>query len=289
MLPTDSEIIDQALAEAADWGEPRCRFVESMLRLPGLAYADPETRDAYVKEVFLEGIDFPGGAPTEAQIQQAYAMAASMSACGIVTSRVWRDAGVNAPYTRKFYGNRIGSAVGAEMEFAKAHKAWVSGLPWRRGTPFPEAGDALIIGDNTPAMKRGDVTAYQHELNALCWIDGGRGGLLASVDGGQPGIAIRTRGLVEVFPDGGDEGEIWCGSVAKDGSIPLGGDGRPANGRRCIGWTNVAKLPFRSDAPSCKGGALSTLGRVLLSTLGALLVVGGTLQATGKVDFRRLL
>ena len=276
-LPTDLEIIDKAQQEASDLGSPRCAFIEKALSLAGLAYADAGTRDQYVAEVFLEGIFEKNTDGTykasQSQIAAAYQMAAAMSACGIVTAQIWNYAGVAAPYLKKFYAepSRMGSAVGAEFKFATSVGAWVSGMPWRRGTPFPVAGDALIIGNNTSEMARGDSGNYQHEMTCIAWVEGPQGALMASLDGGQPGIALRTRGLVEVFPDGGDEGELWCSKVAPDGSLPITSDGRPASGRRVVGYTDVSKLPFRDGSPpSCKGGpgwkrlALAALGVVAL-------------------------
>jgi len=278
-LPTDAEIFEKAMSEAADWGPPRCRFVEAALALDGLSYENPETRDRYVEELFLNQQDFGPDGPTEADRKQAYGFASAMSSCGITTQAIWAAAGVDLAYLRKPYKNRIGSAVTFEYKYAKEVGAWVNAMPWKRGTPFPEAGDAMIIGDNTPAFARGSSPTYQHELNVICWVEGPRGALMGGLDGGQPGIAIRTRGLVEVFPNGGDLGELWCSVVAPDGSLPLGADGRPLSGRRALGFTDVTRLPFVDNPPACQGGGLL---RTLAVVAGGVAVGLGALAVTGN-------
>ncbi len=273
-LPTDFfddlAIFDLATEEAAELGEPRCRFIEAALLIVNLSWEDPKTRDEYVRQMFLTWQDWGPGRPNAADEQQARAMSnGSMSLCGVTTQNVWAAAGVDLPYLYTPYPTRFGSAVTRERATAIEVGAWVDALPWRRGTPFPEGGDAMIIGDNTPAMARGSSPTYQHELNVLAWAEGKNGvPLMLCMDGGQPGTAFRTRGLVEVFPGGGDAGELWCSTVNPDGSVSVGGDGRPLNGRRAIGFVNVSKLPFKASAPSCKGG-----GGGVLRAVGAL--VGG--------------
>lgn len=285
-LPTDQEIHNKALEEAADFGTPRCRFIEAMLRLPGLSFEDKATRDQYVTELFLTWQDWGPGGPTEADRKWAYQYAPAASLCGVTTQNIWAAAGVDLAYLYRPYSERYGSAVTFERKYAIEHGAWVDAVNWRRGTAFPEAGDAMVIGNNTQEWARGSSTPAQHELNIACWIEGPRGALMGCVDGGQPGIAYRTRGLVEVFPGGGNVGELWASAVAPDGSLPVGYDGRPLNGRRVVGWTNVAKLPFK-NAPPCKGGGgwrmIGTALAGLVLGVGGLCLVGACPEPIRKI------
>lgn len=274
----DAAIFQAAEDTAAEYGVPRCRIIEAALRLVNLSWEDPKTRDQYVEELFLKWQNWGPDGPTEANRKWAYQYAPAASLCGVTTQNIWAAAGVDLPYLYTPYSTRFGSAVAFEYQNAQKVGAWVSATPWRRGTPFPEGGDAMIIGDNTGAFSRGSSPKVQHELNVVAWIDGPRGALMACLDGGQPGIAFRTRALVEVFPGGGDAGELWCSTVNPDGSFSVGADGRPLNGRRAVGYTNVAKLPYKSDAPNCKGGgALGALGTLLIGGavgLGTLCLLG---------------
>lgn len=281
---SDQAIFDRALEEAAEWGEPRCRFIEAALAIVNLSWEDPKTRDEYVKQMFLTWQDWGPGRPNAADVNQARAMSnGSMSLCGVTTQNVWAAAGVDLPYLYTPYPTRFGSAVTRERSESIKVGAWVDALQWRRGTAFPEGGDAMIIGDNTPAMARGSSPTYQHELNVLAWGDGPQGGLMLCMDGGQPGTAFRTRGLVEVFPGGGDVGELWCSTVNPDGSLSIGGDGRPLNGRRAIGFVDVSKLPFKADAPSCKSGGGGGLLRLAAGVAGGIATGLGLLYLTGNL------
>lgn len=273
-LPSDDEIIAAAIDRALELGEPACRYIDAALDLAGLSYAaGGATRDAYVQKLYLERLHRE---PTAAERSSAYAMAAAQSTCGITTECIWDRAGVDAAWLREPYGARVNRgfyAVMAEYEFAKQVGAWVSALPWVAGTALPDLGDAVIIGDNTDGMRRGSSTKVQHELTMLCYLNGpaGPGSWACSIDGGQPGVAYRTRQWVEV------PGELWAGAVdPSSGVAPLGYDGRPLNGRRVIGYVDAKKLPYRADAPPCAGGGGRILG-IGLPTLDTTLKFGAAL------------
>lgn len=269
-LPTDDQIVLAAIDRALELGAPACRYVDAALDLPGLSYAaGGDVRDAYVQKLYFERLRRD---PTDSERSSGYAMAAAQSSCGITTEVLWERAGVDAPWLRTWYGTRVNTgkyAVMMEYEFAKEVGAWVSALPWVPGTPLPDTGDAVIIGDNTDAFRRGSGTKVQHEFTTLCYLDGpaGPGSWCCSLDGGQPGIAYRTRQLIEVG------NELWAGAVdPTSGIAPLGYDGRPLNGRRCIGYVDAKRLPYRSDAPDCQGGG--GFGGSFVPTLDTALTFG---------------
>ena len=260
--PSDEQILQAAQDLQAHLGEPRCLFIAGALPLIGLAYADTKTRDEYVQQLYMWGVfPYENGEYqcTERQRVSAYNMASAQSSCGITTRRVWRYAGVDAPQIYDFYGNdnRLGSAVRYEISFAQSVGAWVSGTPWVEGTDFPREGDASVIGCSScgPSYVRGGIFGGEHEFTTVCWLDG----LMHSVDGGQPGIALRTRALVEVWTgedkDGRRTGELWAGAVDANGNCPMGADGRPATGRRYVGFSSAALLPLRGTSPGCGEGA----------------------------------
>ncbi len=289
----DSDEIRQLCEEqASDAGEPACQFIGTALPLDGLAYADPETRDEYVAQLYLWGVfdQLPDGSYdcTEAQLKQAYAMAAVQSSCGIVTRRVWRGAGVDAPQIYDFYAepNRIGSAITYEDKFAAENGAWSSGIPWTEGTPWPALGDAFVIGCTSCGgdWSRNSFNG-EHEANV---VGLGDEGIVYTLDGGQPGVALRTRQVLEVWTGEDDEGrrtgELWCGAVERDGSCATDSSGRPLTGRRFVGISRAADLPLRGTAPACGSLRSRFLPRgVVGDVLGGVLVVGGVVLTGAAV------
>jgi len=258
--PSVNAILRDAARQAIALGMPRCRFITAAISLVNqgpIAYADEATRDQYVQELYLTLIDFDGGAPTDQQVQQAYGMASQQSTCGITTERIWREAGVDDPNVFTFYFTRVGRgnyAVMEEKQFAESltSGAWVSGIPWVEGSPLPQPGDAVIIGLSSDAsFTRGGGFSGEHEFNVVSTLDD----YVHSVDGGQPGIAVVTRAWSEVWTGTDDlgrrTGELWACKVGPDGEVALGSDGRPVQGRRVVGYTDVSKLPLRPGSETC--------------------------------------
>lgn len=295
MRPSDADIIADARAMARELGAPRCLFIDQALALitdPRLGYSieNGATRDAYVAALYLDLIvpRIDGAYDiSEQKLKQAYAAASAQSSCGITTEAIWRYAGVDDPRLFMWYPDRAAKggsyyAVSLEVDIAKDHGAWRSGIPWVEGTPLPEPGDAPIIGlMQDPSFTRGGGFAGEHEFTVVSWL----GGLCHSVDGGQPHIDLRTRGVVEVWTgtnaDGARTGELWFGQVDKEtGEMAIGHDGRPVSGRRAIGYTDVSALPLSGSA-SCleETGAISSLRRAPWKQIGAGVLVGGAVLA----------
>ena len=245
---TDDEILALADVALGAVGSPRCLFPSGILPLVGMTDAE------------AAAVEFPYD--TEAyQIGMGQAFAqGKTSSCGVVTEIGWRYAGVTAPMLYESYAWRVSKGkyvIVVEQEIAKADGAWVSGIPWVEGTPLPEIGDAPIIGCKAcgESWARG-TTNTEHEYTVLCYDPIG-GGVHHTIDGGQPGIKLRTRGLVEVWTgtdaEGRRTGELWASTVDDKGNIPVGYDGRPVTGRRFVGYTNVAKLERGEPQGPCFG------------------------------------
>lgn len=159
------------------------------------------------------------------------------STCAMTRERGLEIAGVDAPFARRPYVTRIGTALSAEIAFARAHGAWVDATHWTEGGLLPDLGDGVVIGlpgPGTPGVwSKGAGYGGAHIFTALH----ADGDLLHSVDGGQgaPDIALRTREIVEV------PGELWMGIV---GAPRDAADMRPSRGRRVLGWIQTGKLPL---------------------------------------------
>lgn len=278
-LFTPDQMAQAVIENAAEYGNPRCAMAEKALSSVGLSWASNAQR--FTDVLFLEGVypqNADGSFVLPAGIMaQARGMAQGSSSCGIFTRALWRYAGVDAAFLYDFYGKHVGKALAQEMAFAQQVGAWRSGMPWVRGTPLPECADAMIMGDNTDAMARGTSVRYQHEGNMMAWIEGPKGALGVCIDGGQPGIEFVLRGFVEVFPGGGDKGELWVSQVQPDGSLPLSADGRPLNGRRLVGYVDVGALPYRDGAtPPCRNA--SSWGELLKWGGLGLVLAGATIK-----------
>lgn len=204
----------------------------------GLEPTDP----AYVQRVYLAHL--PGGG-TPLHRAQAQQMARTQSGCGLVYEAQLRDLGVTWPHLWRWYGDRIGTAISANVAAAKRDKVW-----YTADNPGPgiQAGDAVVIGGPPPAWSRGGI-AYEHLLVVTELLPDGR---LRSVDGGQPGVAERTRVLVRT-----PQGELWLANLPSGGGpAPLGPDGRPLVGRRVQGWIKTRLAP---NQPGYQGGGQATV------------------------------
>lgn len=239
-------------------GFPRCLILAGLLPNIGLEPTDEQYQR------FVYEYDDPAWAAVAAPQQ---------SGCGLFTGAGWRWAGVQAPILYMPYQERTSKggiyyAVSHEMNFAKEHDTWVSALPWVEGTPLPGPSDAPIIG-----MEGGgydfvrNTAAVTHEFTVGAW-DPDVPSVSHNLDGGQPGTAFRSRAWIEVWTgedsSGRRTGELWCGAVNDDGSCTLAYDKRPATGRRCIGYTNTAGLPYNPppghDCQTSSGRVVTSLG-----------------------------
>jgi len=293
-IPSDAEIKAMAYEKMRLFGSPRCLFVSGVLDLPPMEPPPSPTGATYTKTILP--YDSEPGATQAAK---------SMSACGLVTEVGWRYARVDAPliygpYIPRSQKGGIQYAVSYEKHIAEKAGCWVDCVTWREGMPLPLEGDAPIIGcEGCGGGWARNVANVSHEFTVVAWDDEAR---CHSVDGGQPGIHFRTRAFVQVWtstaPDGRAQGELWCASVDKKSGKPImAADGRPAIGRRCIGYTSVPGLPLLGGAQACLvspdrtvAQALSdavsevTLQDVLLYGGGAALLVATGLELTGKLD-----
>lgn len=250
---TDAEIVALIEQAAAAAGKPRCLFLSGLLPYanPGLEIDDP----VYQKATF----------PFDTE---AYQIAASRtsSTCGLWTENGWRYAGVDDPILYLPYADRVAKgqfAVVEEMRFAKQVGAWVDAIHWTPGSALPEPGDAVIIGcSSCPDYARGTAN-LEHEFTFGAWDTNAEGGtIFHGLDGGQPGFHVRTRAFVEVG------GELWVGAVNAQGVAGLSYDGRPAVGRRVLGWTDVTRLPLVNNGNEC----ITSTGAPLPGEAGGLLL-----------------
>jgi hypothetical protein len=241
----DSEIQRNALTLAEQMGGRRGALLQSLLPCAGWQVTEPR----FVQRVFLDAID---GTPSQLERQQAAQMARELSSCGMFWESGLRAIGVTWPLLWKFYGKRclvaLEQAITADVPFARQHGAFTDAQTWREGMIFPREADAVIMGNNTAAWARG-MAAFQHLGTVALWADG----LAHFVDGGQPGIAMRTRAFVEVWTGskGGQRtGELWLSNVdPATGAVPLLADGRPQKGRRVYGWISPLPLPYSTPRP----------------------------------------
>lgn len=242
----DRTILSNALDLAAQIGGRRGALLLDLLPCAGWEV----TESRFVQRIYLDAID---GTPTRLEALQAEQMARSLSSCGMFWESGYRNTGGAWPLLWKFYGQRclvtLEQAITAELPFARHHGAWFDASIWLEGAQFPREADAVIMGNNTAAWARG-VAAFQHLGNLALWQDG----IAHFIDGGQPGIALRSRGLVEVWTGsrgGRKTGELWLGNIDPEtGEIPLSADGRPKRGRRVLGWISPLQLPYSSPRPA---------------------------------------
>lgn len=253
---TDDEIRRLSDDAMSAYGEPRCLFMTGVLPLAGLSYENTATRDEYVRRVF----------PFD-EWKVAYQYAATASACGIVTEIGWRYAGVDWPVIYQPYTKRVAKGQFAVVEEIKAGKVcacascakvqgcWIDTVHWTEGGQLPLPGDAPTIGC---ASCGGDWSRNsfngEHEYTVLCY-DPDVPGTYHSLDGGQPGIAFRTRATVQVFTgedsEGRRTGELWVAAVDKQGRPLMASDGRPSTGRRMVGYVSVPGLQRHAAEGPC--------------------------------------
>ena len=214
------------------------RVLDAARSYIGLEPSDP----AYIQRVYLAHL--PGGG-TPLQRAQAQQMARTQSGCGLVAEAILRDLGVTWPHLWRWYGDRLGTAISASVAAARRDGIWYDD---RSPGPGIQAGDLLVIGGPAPDWSRGGIT-YEHILVATELLPDGR---LRSVDGGQPGVAERTRVLVRT-----PQGELWLAHLPPSGgAAQLGPDGRPLVGRRVQGWIK-ARLAPHTPAGYTGGGGTS--------------------------------
>lgn len=261
------------LAAMAESSEARCLVLSGLIPLVGMD-------DVQAAPWF-----FPFDTPA---YQQAMGMAAKnnkTSLCGITTEVGWRYAGVQDPMLYGPYADRVSKGqytVAQQLAFAKQVGAWVDALPWIEGTPLPGVADAPIIGCTScgEGYARG-VKNLEHEYSIACYDPDLGPGIHHSIDGGQPGVAWRTRGLVEVWtgelPDGRRKGELWAAGLDKSGQVVLAADGRPVVGRRFLGYSSIDLLPRGAPegpciAPSSVASTVKRAGKPLV-VVGALVAL----------------
>lgn len=133
--------------------------------------------------------------------------------------------------------------ISMEVEIARSMGAWVT--PDAGTRPLPVEGDLVIDGNEAPgAWAKPPTTFRGSHIYTVIGVDAQASGdsyLVHSVDGGQPGIRVRTRAL-SYLPNG----ELWARHVADDGAAsPIEADGRPARGKRVQGWIDLDLLRCR--------------------------------------------
>lgn len=275
---SDADILAMATAQAGVAGDPACRFVTGIVQIVNLS--DVEAAPQL----------FPYDDP-----KQAVAMARQMSTCGLATERGWRFSGVIDPVLYLPYQQRVNRgqyAVVEEKALAERTGAWQSAIPWVEGTVLPGLGDAPIIGCKSCGSDwaRG-VTNTEHEYTLVAYDPVG-GGVHHSGDGGQPGIAFRTRVFVEVWTgtdaQGRRTGELWSANVRADGTAAIAYDGRPQTGRRVVGFTRTSLLPLGQAEGPCIGSSLvSTVRRqaprvLAVTAAGALVYLAARAALAGS-------
>jgi len=263
---SDEEILDMTRVAMIEAGSPNCLFTSGCLPLNG--FTDREAAPFF----------FPYDSEAYQSAMSSAFEKGGTSTCGLLTEDGWRYAGVDAPVLYEPYNDRVAHGkyvVMMEKIIAEDAGAWQSAIPWIEGTPLPMHGDAPIIGCTScgSGWARG-VKNLEHEYVFLCYDPAGNG-IHHSIDGGQPGVKLRTRALVEVWTgetsDGRRKGELWASTVNDDGSIPLAYDGRPVTGRRFIGFTRVAQLPRGAPQGPCLWEP-GLVERVTSSTAGKLVL-----------------
>ena len=264
-----AEIRDLTLDALRESPEASCLVVSGLLPLVGLT-------DIEAAPVF-----FPFDTPAYQQAMGQAAATGKTSLCGITTEVGWRNAGVQDPLLYGPYFDRVNKGqytVMRQKQFAEQVGAWVNALPWIEGTPLPGVGDAPVIGCTScgEGYARG-VKNLEHEYTIISYDPDLGPGIHHSIAGGQPGVAFRTRGLVQVWtgqlPDGRRTGELWAAGLDANGQVVVAADGRPAVGRRFLGYSAVNQLPRGEPQGTCIAPASTAAALVERSK--KPLIVGG--------------
>ncbi len=219
----DRDIWDRTLENAQSEPPALRAMLECALSMCGLEQSDL----AYQQHLY------PFDTPS-----QALAMAKSQSGCGLTTEEIWRAGGASNPALTLSYAWRVARggvlyAVALEKEIALEAKAWQD---TRNVSAALERCDALIIGcKGCPGPWAKNTFTDEHEFTIVLMETLADGTILVhSVDGGQPGIALRTRKLVLT-----DSGETWLASL----DAVIEADGRPSKGRRLQGYSRASQIP----------------------------------------------
>jgi hypothetical protein len=240
---TPDDALAQMQANAALGGGAGAA-IGALLGANNTGYADgAAARAAYL--AFLYPFDTPANANS---------MGASQSTCGIAVRSGWRAAGVAwsdllLPYADCVNAGRY--AVMSEKNFATANGAWSDATNYSPSVGVPGVGDACVIGCSScqGTWSAGGGFGGEHEflVGAIDPTGSPTGPVYGSIDGGQPGIRQRSRVLVQAG------NELWFSVVDPAGNAPLQSNGRPVAGRRIIGWSRLAAIPFQPGSPGALG------------------------------------
>lgn len=230
----DRAIISRAQAEAAQLSTRRAGIIDHLIPLVGLEPNDTAYQDAVYR------YDPPA---------RRRALALHQSGCGLVMEYGWEGGGVPVDDRIKLGADVRGVRGGLlypitlDILIAQASGAWVDcskGDPGRR--PLP--GDGMIMGCSScrGVWSKGQA-AYEHASTVAC-VDrqvSGESDIISGIDGGQPGVHVRTRALVLCGPRGD---ELWCAWLDAEGAYQMDAtDMRPVKGRRLLGFVDVDRLP----------------------------------------------
>lgn len=191
-----------------------------------LAYAESLVGLAYPSARYVEQL-YPHDTPADAR-----RLAASQSSCALTAMAVLRAVGAHALGLDGPYVRHIGRVVAIVKGIGIRDGAWVDAVRWSELLGLPALGDIVLLGrqGGGRAWGRGPYADTEHVVTVLRYDPGT--GCVTSCDGGQPGIAERTRRVVDVA------GELWLGALGAQ----LETDGRPSRGRRVDGWVDLDRL-----------------------------------------------
>ncbi len=134
-----------------------------------------------------------------------------VSTCGLTVRGLYRRMLVDMPPIYSAY--KAGTAVAAEIMFARANGAWQ--VPWKNTDLRPQPGDAVIIG----------VGLQTHEFTCIGWKDEN---VMISVDGGSV-----------------DKKNLQCVKYVER-TWNIKNKEAFLNDRKVLGWIVVDMLPFRN-------------------------------------------
>jgi hypothetical protein len=186
---------------------------------------------------------YPFDSPTVAS-----ELAASQSGCGLVTEVGERAFPVDedALYLPVSKRSQLGGRdypIALERDDAGKWGGWIDCTIWDKGKrdPLFLPADPVIIGcSSCPGVWSKGGVVVEHELTTLFFDPITM--TLWSIDGGQPGVKVRTRKVIEVSA----HRELWLGNLDANGNCALDpADGRPTVGRRVLGIINADMYPVR--------------------------------------------